>query len=642
MKTNLKRIFAAFLTVLVVMGMVGPASAATVEELEALVAQLQQQIQTLITQLGQQQTQSALVLTKDLRYGMTDPEVSILQQGLARDPQVYPEGLVTGYFGTLTRAAVVRFQEKYASEVLAPWGLTSGTGFVGSTTRAKFNALYGTAVVPPETETPTPSESPTPSVAPSEGSISINLYGTPANGTQVRASQTDVAVMAFETRAYSSDMTIQRVNVDFNFRPWLFLRDVSLWDGSTLVGRINVSSSNVEEITVGDDYRVVFSGINVLVPKDATKVLTVKVSTLGSPLSGSWPGSKNVELKAQAVRAVDTAGLNQYAPSSDGVVTRSFVLTGSNIVEIDVLANANSPVERVVRVSSTSPTYGVSALIFDLMAKAGDARLQKITVDLSTDGTQLKDLVNNVYLYYGGNIIASAPATTTAGLTSDTVELVLTPSSLVTLPADQRASFELKIDMPVIATTSTSYGKALNLTVNTIKAENSATYDDITKVANFAGKKMYAYIAYPTLTLVGGNPTPTLDPNTSTLASATIRMTVTANGSDIYIPITGGITVSGTAKTTTASIVAPGVEKDSTNTYYIVRNGDTKEFQVAISMDNTGTGATPGQKQAWISGFNWDIDTDTVLSFAWTDMLGIGDGSIGSIFYTMPVNMAAN
>ena len=82
MKTNLKRIFAAFLTVLVVMGMVGPASAATVEELEALIAQLQAQLQALMAQLsGQQPTQRALVLTKDLRYGMTDPEVSILQQG---------------------------------------------------------------------------------------------------------------------------------------------------------------------------------------------------------------------------------------------------------------------------------------------------------------------------------------------------------------------------------------------------------------------------------------------------------------------------------------------------------------------------------------------------------------------------------
>jgi len=45
MKTNLKRIFAAFLTVLVVMGMVGPASAATIEE---QIAQLQAQLQALM------------------------------------------------------------------------------------------------------------------------------------------------------------------------------------------------------------------------------------------------------------------------------------------------------------------------------------------------------------------------------------------------------------------------------------------------------------------------------------------------------------------------------------------------------------------------------------------------------------------
>jgi len=637
MKTNLKRIFAAFLTVLVVMGMVGPASAATVEELEALIAQLQQQIQVL---LGQQQSQPALLLTKDLRYGMTDPEVSILQQGLARDPQVYPEGLVTGYFGTLTRAAVVRFQEKYASEVLTPLGLTSGTGFVGAATRAKFNALYGTPVVPSVTPTPSvsPSVSPTPSVTPAEGSISINLYGTPASGTQVRASQTDVAIMAFETRAYSSDMTLQRVNVDFDFRPWLYLRDVSLWDGSTLVGRINVSSSNVEEIEVGRDYRVVFSGINVSVPKDATKVLTVKVSTLGSPLTGTWVTGKRVELKAQAVRAIDTAGLNQYAPADSNVVYRIFDFKDNDVVEIDVLANANSPVERVVRVSKNSPTYGVSALVFDLMAKAGDARLQKITVEVSDNvsSVALNKLVNNVYLYYGGNVIASA-AISDGAVGATTVDLALTPSSYVTLPADQRATFELKVDIPA----NPIEGNKLVLKVNKIYAENSATYATIDPTVNFAGKAIYAYINYPTLALVGSNPVPTLDPNSSSLAGATIQMAVTANGHDIYVHSTSGVVATSTAATTTLVISGPGVETYATTsgTYFVIRNGETKTLSLAISMDNDSTkGGTPGQKQAWISKFIWDdkVGADSI----WTDMLGLGsDTTPGSIFYTLPVNM---
>jgi len=61
----------------------------------------------------------------------------------SQGPEIYPEGLVTGYFGPLTLSAVKRFQQKYWQEILAPWGLTKdqATGFVGPTTRAKINQL---------------------------------------------------------------------------------------------------------------------------------------------------------------------------------------------------------------------------------------------------------------------------------------------------------------------------------------------------------------------------------------------------------------------------------------------------------------------------------------------------------------------
>jgi len=58
-----------------------------------------------------------------------------------QDEAIYPQGLVTRRFSLDTKAAVIRFQEKYAAEVLWPLGLKSGTGYVGAATRAKINAL---------------------------------------------------------------------------------------------------------------------------------------------------------------------------------------------------------------------------------------------------------------------------------------------------------------------------------------------------------------------------------------------------------------------------------------------------------------------------------------------------------------------
>ena len=85
----------------------------------------------------------AVELITGLKYGDHGDEVRLLQTWLAKDSDVYPKGITSGWFGPLTRTAVVRFQEKYASEILIPQGLSDGTGIVDALTRQKLNQLYG-------------------------------------------------------------------------------------------------------------------------------------------------------------------------------------------------------------------------------------------------------------------------------------------------------------------------------------------------------------------------------------------------------------------------------------------------------------------------------------------------------------------
>jgi plastocyanin len=51
-------------------------------------------------------------ISRSLKKGSTGDDVSRLQRFLALDPAVYPEAMVTGYYGALTEAAVKRFQCK--------------------------------------------------------------------------------------------------------------------------------------------------------------------------------------------------------------------------------------------------------------------------------------------------------------------------------------------------------------------------------------------------------------------------------------------------------------------------------------------------------------------------------------------------
>lgn len=73
---------------------------------------------------------AGLNLTRILQRGSSGNDVRQLQGFLKNFPDIYPEGLVTGNFGSLTEKAVIKFQQKNGIDAV---------GFIGPRTRAELN-----------------------------------------------------------------------------------------------------------------------------------------------------------------------------------------------------------------------------------------------------------------------------------------------------------------------------------------------------------------------------------------------------------------------------------------------------------------------------------------------------------------------
>lgn len=124
-------------------------TAAQRSQILSQIAQIQSQIALLQAELAAIQKTTTQTQTggwcytfkNTIKYKDQGDDVKALQTALQK--QGFFNGIVDGYFLEETGDAVISFQEKYKSEILTPYGLKSGTGFVGKTTISKLNKLYG-------------------------------------------------------------------------------------------------------------------------------------------------------------------------------------------------------------------------------------------------------------------------------------------------------------------------------------------------------------------------------------------------------------------------------------------------------------------------------------------------------------------
>ncbi|MCX6736546.1 MAG: DUF2330 domain-containing protein [Candidatus Parcubacteria bacterium] len=85
-------------------------------------------------------TDDIIIYPKDiwknnLKVGVRSEDTLALQKILINENLWDSSSNATGYFGSATKQAVIKFQEEYRSYILDPLNLTKGTGFVGPYTR---------------------------------------------------------------------------------------------------------------------------------------------------------------------------------------------------------------------------------------------------------------------------------------------------------------------------------------------------------------------------------------------------------------------------------------------------------------------------------------------------------------------------
>src|SRR3989344_6281338 len=179
------------------------------------IAELQAQINALMAQLATLQgttVTTGTAIASNLTVGSTGSEVVALQSALvAQGHLVMPTGVAMGYFGSLTKAAVAKWQ--------AANGVAPAVGYFGPLSRAKYNATVSTGAtgtVPGTTVgsgTTVVGSITTPGV---EGSITVSVNPSPATGTKLYEGESKKQVMGIKLEAKTSDIRIERVKVDLD------------------------------------------------------------------------------------------------------------------------------------------------------------------------------------------------------------------------------------------------------------------------------------------------------------------------------------------------------------------------------------------------------------------------------------------
>jgi hypothetical protein len=282
----------------------------------------------------------------NLKYGSVSVDVFKLQKflNLYTDTQVASSGDGSTFketmgYGNKTAKAVSKFQEKYASEILTPNGLTKGTGTVGASTRAKLNALCALnpkvlgATTMDAVVSPTDSLAVAPaSVQPASSLAPANALYVPFTSITLTAGAQDVTITKFtvartgmsKNEAFSY---LSAIDDDGNYLGDIYLHSDSK---GTLNKPFTVKAGTSKTVDISANMNEDLTAFEGQIAQ-----FNVESIEATSPVSGSFPITGATQtINSTLVIGSSAVSLSQFDPRGSGVpyiMTSSFRFSGIRI-----------------------------------------------------------------------------------------------------------------------------------------------------------------------------------------------------------------------------------------------------------------------------------------------------------------------
>lgn len=494
--------------------------------------------------------------TLDLKQGDRGTEVMSLQKVLNADSRTQitsigagSPGNETSYFGSLTKKALINYQ------IIK--GVTA-SGMVDAATRAELNRV---AVASSSSSSATSSTSSTSSSSSSvisttgvEGIITATLNPSPASGTTVYENTLKNSVLGVKLEAKLSDISIERIKINLGTATSIYTKVFSkiyVIDGSTVLASADLNSSTV--VKDGSSYYITLTGLNTVISKDSTKILTIAVDTY-SGIKTADLGSKTVKIDANGVRGLDGAGISQYGPATSDVITRSATVAAALVdsASLSLSTSSNTPGAGLVIAndgSSNNEKDLVTLLNFDLRAEKDAVKVTDLTATIAKTGAGTAT-ATTAYIYDGSTLLGSASVDTSTGL-------AFFNDIDITVPKDTTKTYTLKVDIRSADTTSANITATLVASTGTISAtaagiaaENSSG-SNVAETGSATGKTMVAVKKGPQFSLVSSSITKGATPEQTNISTSTatgnMTLRIKAIGGNLTFSAAAGTTVYGTA-----------------------------------------------------------------------------------------------